>query len=738
MILTAWVALIVLALIGLGSFTLVRNTKAEVNRSFAVFTLLLGIWVVANCVGANLKEHEYALYFTYADFFLGPLLVYAFWRFTHSQLIQAKERKHPKILNGKFFLSVSLLFSLLVLSGTVIYPHFLDGEVQLTYRFMFVPYTIAVATVAIFSVGNIITAKRIARSSMRTQLTIILWAVGIAAVALMTANLIVPQITNSESINLVTGNISYAGLVFFIALITYAIVKHRLFDVRLVVARSIAYVLVLSALVTMYGALSIIVSILLPGGQTIQPAERLLYIALAIIAALVFPILKKFFDRLTNRLFYRDAYDPQQLFNRLNKVLVTTADLNKLLNTVIATISESLKTEYFMVAIMDANGRPSHIASTTSKRFSPEDMKLAHSRSIHNKSHSTVIVTDDLDYDDAALRKVLEKNDIAVLVQLGAQDSGHAMGHLIIGPKKSGNPYTTQDVNVIETIANELVIAIQNALRFEEIERFNETLQQKVEDATRKLRRTNEKLRQLDETKDDFISMASHQLRTPLTSVKGYVSMVIDGDAGSLTPLQKKLLNQSFISAQRMVYLISDLLNVSRLRTGKFVIEPIQCNLANMIQEEVKQLVETAKGRGLELVYHKPEHFPTLMLDETKMRQVIMNFIDNAIYYTQAGGTITINLTETPQSIEFTVVDNGIGVPKAEQHHLFSKFFRAHNAKRARPDGTGLGLFMAKKVIVAQGGAIIFKSQEGKGSTFGFSFAKRRLLLADEQPTPEK
>jgi signal transduction histidine kinase len=176
-----------------------------------------------------------------------------------------------------------------------------------------------------------------------------------------------------------------------------------------------------------------------------------------------------------------------------------------------------------------------------------------------------------------------------------------------------------------------------------------------------------------------------------------------------------------------MVYLISDLLNVSRLRTGKFIIEPVPANLATIIEGELEQLVETAKSRNLKLVYEKPEHFPTYMLDETKLRQVIMNFVDNAIYYTPSGGTITVGLTEKPQSIEFTVTDTGMGVPKHDQPHLFTKFFRAHNARRARPDGTGLGLFMAKKVVIAQGGAIIFRSQEGKGSTFGFSFAKDRL-----------
>jgi signal transduction histidine kinase len=177
-----------------------------------------------------------------------------------------------------------------------------------------------------------------------------------------------------------------------------------------------------------------------------------------------------------------------------------------------------------------------------------------------------------------------------------------------------------------------------------------------------------------------------------------------------------------------LVYLISDLLNLSRLNTGKFIIEPTNVQLADLVQSEVDQLAETARSREVDLQYKKPANFPKFMLDETKTHQVVMNFLDNAIYYTRPGGKITVALTETPHAVEFTVKDTGIGVPRHMQHRLFSKFYRAENARRARPDGTGLGLFMAKKVIVAQGGAIIFDSTEGKGSTFGFRFSKRGHL----------
>ena len=245
------------------------------------------------------------------------------------------------------------------------------------------------------------------------------------------------------------------------------------------------------------------------------------------------------------------------------------------------------------------------------------------------------------------------------------------------------------------------------------------------------LKRTNKKLKELDSAKDEFISMASHQLRTPLTTIKGYLSMVLEGDAGKLNKEQHQFIDQAFGSSQRMVYLIADLLNVSRLNTGKFVIDPVETNLAEVVQQEVDQLQRHAATRNMELTYKKPAKFPIVKLDETKTRQVIMNFTDNALYYTPAGGKVKVDIRETPTAIEFTVSDNGIGVPKELQHKLFSKFYRADNAKQARPDGTGLGLFMAKKVIIAQGGAVIFKSKIGVGSTFGFSFPKKNILVKE-------
>lgn len=520
---------------------------------------------------------------------------------------------------------------------------------------------------------------------------------------------------------------------FFAAAVTIAIVKHGLFNVRLVVARSIGYILSVISLAIIYGFITFtLINQFIFTGEAISTGQKAVFTIIAASLAFTFQPVKKFFEKISNKFFYRDAYDPQALIDQLNRSLVVNTELERMLKDSASIIQANLKTEFCAFGLEDSLGRPV-VYGTSSRKYDLADVNEVKQLTPHLENR--VFVADTAYFQSRQdLTGILRKNGIAILARLVPehQNNKKAIGYLLLGNKKSGNPFTDGDVKILEIIINELVIAIENALRFQQIENFNRTLQEKIEDATRELRRKNDRLRLLDQTKDDFISMASHQLRTPLTSVKGYVSMVLDGDAGKVTELQKKLLTQSFLSSQRMVYLISDLLNVSRLRTGKFVIEPVESNLAEVIESEVEQLQETAKGRELTLTYKKPEHFPTLMIDETKLRQVIMNFIDNAIYYTPAKGHITVNLADRPDAIEFTVVDDGIGVPKAEQHHLFSKFYRAHNAKRARPDGTGLGLFMAKKVIIAQGGAVIFKSQEGKGSTFGFTFPKKKLLTKDK------
>lgn len=293
---------------------------------------------------------------------------------------------------------------------------------------------------------------------------------------------------------------------------------------------------------------------------------------------------------------------------------------------------------------------------------------------------------------------------------------GHLTGLMIVGLEDT-IPHI-DDIELIMRLSEPTGIALYNRLLFEE----NQSV-------LRQLQQTNERLKEIDEAKDEFISMASHQLRTPLTSMKGYVSMVLDGDTGTITEPQRSMLQQAYNSSQRMVYLIADLLNVSRLRTGKFIINNKVTDLPLLVESELNQLNESAMNRNIKFIYKKPDDFPKVLLDETKIRQVVMNFLDNALYYTPKGGRVAVELLANNSIVECLVTDSGLGVPKNEQHNLFTKFYRAQNARKMRPDGTGLGLYMARKVIVAQGGSIVFHSNEGEGSTFGFKFPRDKIEI---------
>lgn len=519
----------------------------------------------------------------------------------------------------------------------------------------------------------------------------------------------------------------------FTSIIAYAIVAQKLFDIKLIVARSVAYVLSLGLLATLYATISSLIVDRLFSDFSNQLLTVAINAAIFLIAVLLYPHIKSFFDRATNRFFYRDAYDPQEFLDQLNKSIVSNIEIGILLRHTSSIIEENLKCSYCEIVIPQTDTTPLRVVSTKKLEYSNHELLYLRGRLIGLAKK--IVKSEDLLPDDDELRKIFNRHDIAVMVHLSATSYGQnqTIAYMIFGNKKSGNVYSKQDFRIIDIIADELVIAIQNALRFEEIQDFNVTLQNRVNTATHKLQRTNEKLKILDETKDEFISMASHQLRTPLTSVKGYLSMVLEGDAGNINDTQRKLLDQAFVSSQRMVYLIADLLNVSRLRTGKFVIDAHATNLANLVETELSQLKEQAKFKNLTLIYKMPTNFPSLMLDETKTRQVVMNFVDNAMHYTPKGGKINIELSSDKNHVYFMVKDNGLGVPKDEQKHLFTKFYRAKNARNMRPDGTGLGLFMAKKVITGQGGTMLFQSQEGKGSTFGFSFNKKQLAVPENK-----
>lgn len=574
----------------------------------------------------------------------------------------------------------------------------------------------------------ILDVARQANIRKRSRYLYLFAAYGIGGCIGMWFNLILPAI--GEYTLIWAGPL---GIFFFVIIVFLAIIKHGLFDIRSAVARTLSYLLTLGILSLLYATIVWLTSsvIFRQEANALSP----LNIGAALILIVSFQPIKQLFDRLTNSVFFRGRYSREYFYATLSAVLAKTTDLKLLLKRSSQVIADTLRAE--QSSLMVVAGRSIVQAGTVKFSRIPIDDYRELLSVWSNNEDADVLVRSEIQEEGTMRRiyRILKSHRIELVMPVR---QGNIMSALLfVGERKSGT-YVTRDIRTLKMVSSELTIAIQNALSIREIQLLNDTLQQRIDDATKELRMSNAQLRRLDEVKDEFISMASHQLRTPLTSVKGYLDMVLEGDAGEVTSMQRKFLSEAFVSSERMVHLINDFLNVSRLQTGKFVVDKRPTSLMRIIDEELESLKVNADGRHLSFHFTRQGVVPKLMLDEAKIRQVVMNFADNALYYSKEGTTIEVTLQADDTKVEFTVKDTGIGVPKDEQAQLFTKFYRASNARKQRPDGTGVGLYLAKRVVTEHGGSIIFSSQENKGSTFGFRLPIRPLRVHDDADQLDK
>jgi PAS domain S-box-containing protein len=224
--------------------------------------------------------------------------------------------------------------------------------------------------------------------------------------------------------------------------------------------------------------------------------------------------------------------------------------------------------------------------------------------------------------------------------------------------------------------------------------------------------------RDIDRQKSGFISIASHQLRTPLSAIRWYVDLLLAGDAGKLSKQQKEFLTDMGDSTARMIKLVGDLLNVSRIESGKVMMNPAQIDLVALLRSLKAEFEPAAAAKKLACGCKIPDDLPKVVADPNALRQAIGNLIANAINYTPEGGKISISARTEGKNAVIEVRDTGIGIPKAQQHRLFERFFRAENAVARETVGSGLGLYITRMLIEAAKGRIRFESAEGKGTAF--------------------
>lgn len=229
-------------------------------------------------------------------------------------------------------------------------------------------------------------------------------------------------------------------------------------------------------------------------------------------------------------------------------------------------------------------------------------------------------------------------------------------------------------------------------------------------------------VKKLEDARTNFISIASHQLRTPLTSMRWFVEMLLAGDAGIINEEQKHFITRVYEGTDRMINLVNLLLQIARVEAGRVKIEPVSLSIKELVEDVCALLKSTIDQKNQRIdITTNPDPFPIVAMDKDIIWQVLQNLISNANRYAPEQSTIFVSIIQKEDVIEMAVKDSGIGIPPDQQSRIYEKFFRAENAVKLVPEGSGLGLALVKSLVEGWGGRLWFESEENKGTTFYFT-----------------
>jgi signal transduction histidine kinase len=685
----------------IGLLVIYRNYRQPANRAFALTSFSLVCWAGLNFLSTYLPPN-YTLAVTRFTGFFGALLISSFFilsRVFPSVLETSRNTKRALIVITAVICALSLT-ALFIKSGVKT-----SAGLQLSEGALYPIYPLYILGMFILCNLNFVRQYRQANRLAKRQIILMWLGIFITVALIILSNVILPAITSSWTS-------SHFGTIFtipFVAITAYAILTRRMFDVRLVITRTIAYLLTIAIVAGFYSLIVILLATQLASLGQLNNAELLTLVLPALFIALTFHRIRLAVDSLTKRVFYRDAYDVRNVLDGLSDALLTEKDIDRIMQQTVALLAEVIRPKVVYLAVLNDSGKVYKDLQSGDQTISAAPDFLAH---MEKEAEALIDINE---YSGSNVTRLMRQNNIEVLLRLGNQAT--PVGLLLLGEKRNGSLYNDQDLLVLRIGAKNLGIALENAKKYEQIAQFADTMHKEVLKATSSLRQANAELKTLDALKDDFISMASHQLRSPATSVHQATQMLNSTD---LTPAERRrLLQLAEASSERLVGVITNMLSMARIQAGHFVLDKTKVDLVELVERARLETSALARQEEVKVNFAKPKQALNITADRAKLNESMSNFLENAIKYSPAGSTVKVELKKQDGQIHFEVIDNGIGVPADERKNLFSKFYRADNARKAEPNGNGIGLFVVKTIVEAHGGEAYYKPLQ-PGSLFGF------------------
>ena len=699
-----WVILI--PLIFLGIIVLVKNKHKKTNIIFSLFIFSILIWTLTNYFADISKTKESALFWSKLAI-IGPALIPSV--FIHFTWLFTRKKQINKILLYIFYL-ISLLIIIFSptsynIKSVEIQSWGIEIESGILYYFLFIFIIILFP----WSIKNLISFYFNSIGSEKLQSFYMIMGFGIAAIFGTLTNLVFPLIGNARY----TAFGPFAGLIFCF-FVSIAIIKHRLMGIKLVAKKVFIYSLISLFSYLFFYLIAFIERYLWGSIHNIKSYIFGLFFAL-IFAFILLPLIQKI--QITGDHFFFKGMNPKKRIKKILIKLNNAIELKDIFRVLVYEFRKVLDVSKSDVSIVVFEFKNKKNKLKIAKKASLNPIDFCKNSLILDTLCKTKknLVEEEMDREEKSeLIDAMKAINAKIILPLSLRNK--LIGLIILGPKRSKNAFSAEDFEFLEIIKAQSTSTIENAMLYREVKNFNRTLKKRVNEQTKELRKQNKHLEKLLKIRGEFLNIASHQLRTPVTVIKGMSDMLLKG---AVPKKKREEFMQGINSkAQKLSRIIHDILSASEMDTEEFDIKLEPKNITEMIKEVIEDKKEAASEKKLKLIPKLPKKDLYAMANDRYLPQAFENLINNALRYTEKG-SITVSLTENKDKLIVRVIDTGIGIPKEEIPKLFDKFIRAPNAVNHYTDGSGLGLFIVKKIINAHNGAevLIEKSEIDKGTT---------------------
>ena len=708
----------------LGLMVFLKNKKARINFTFFIHSLAITAWLFCTfMMFINQGDVEKAIFwdrFVYASVVFIPVLMY------HFGLAFVKKKRNFILYAGYIFSFVFLLLSRteFFVDGIFEYRWGVHTKAQF-FHHLFLIYFVGYVIIWFFEMFRYY--RKLKSSILRQQAKYVF----LGFLLLFT----IGPLAYLPAYGIGVYPFSYFSGLIFTIILSYAIITQRLMDIKIVLRRSFVFIIsFIAVLIPAFLTRFLLAKIF---GLSDLPINLLSDFIILVPALIIFPRIKKYFFQIANEYFFSSLYDSRQVVAKLSAELQSTLSAKEIYESITQILVDSFHAKSVGFLAYDSKNKTYSIAKNTGFKIANKEV-FKGDRDIYRiyTKQGKCIVTEEIKNSKQGsdeLLKLLESMGVEIMVPLNTKNK--TLGLIAISAKESGDIYGKKDLEMLSIIGNQAAISLENALLYGQVNKqknklnkFNRELQERVGEQTKEIRKksqvlekNNIRLKKMLKMRGDFLNIASHQLRTPVAVIKGMAD-VLSGKEKLTDKEKKRFLRGIIIKSKKLAGIVHDILSVTEMDSDKFTLKVEPTDIKLLLERMVEEKQLEAKDKKIKLKLDIPKQLPLVLASERYLEQAIVNLINNALVYTEKG-SVTVKASKEKGTVLIQIIDTGIGISKKDATRLFDKFVRARNATSTYTDGTGLGLFITKKIIDGHKNAKVWieKTQLGKGTTFTIS-----------------